>query len=140
MVSDQDLGTWMREQRWFGAKAADISHFGELDSVALADGLCLKLAEARFNSGVHDIYQLLTRADDDKEVCEVTVYNPRFLDQPLRQVEFPGDLLILAVRRQGELVVPHGDTRLNAGDQITLVGSCSCVDVSRKMLFATSTD
>jgi Trk K+ transport system NAD-binding subunit len=82
------------------------------------------------------VYELLTRTDDDKEVCEVAVYNPLFLDKPLRQVEFPGDLLILAVRRQGELVVPHGDTRLNTGDQITLVGGCSCVEVTREMLAA----
>ncbi len=85
-------------------------------------------------------YDLLTRTDDDKEVCEVAVYNPRFLDKPLRQVEFPGDLLILAVRRQGELVVPHGDTRLLAGDQVTLLGTCNCVDISRKMLTVSNTD
>jgi len=85
-------------------------------------------------------YELLTRTDDDKEVCEVAVYNPRFLDKPLRQVEFPGDLLILAVRRQGELVVPHGDTRLNAGDQVTLLGSCNCVEISREMLAISGAD
>jgi len=79
-------------------------------------------------------YELLTRTDDDKEVCEVAVYNPRFLDQPLRQVEFPGDLLVLAIRRDGELVVPHGDTRLNAGDRITLVGACSCVEITQEMI------
>ncbi len=58
------LGTWMREQRWFGAKSIDTSHFGALDSVALSDDLTLTLAEARFNSGVHDLYQLLTRGDE----------------------------------------------------------------------------
>jgi len=81
-------------------------------------------------------YELLTRTDDDKEVCEVAVYNHRFLDQPLRQMEFPGDLLVLAIRRDGELVVPNGDTRLSAGDQITLVGSCNCVEVTRDMVGA----
>ncbi len=79
-------------------------------------------------------YELLTRTDDDKEVCEVAVYNPLYLDKPLRQVELPGDLLVLAVRRQGELVVPNGDTRLNAGDQVTLLGSCDCVEITRQML------
>jgi Kef-type K+ transport system membrane component KefB/Trk K+ transport system NAD-binding subunit len=81
-------------------------------------------------------YELLTRTDDDKEVCEVAVYNPQFLDQPLRQVQFPGDLLVLAVRREGELVVPNGDTRLSAGDQVTLLGGCNCVEVTREMLTA----
>jgi Trk K+ transport system NAD-binding subunit len=81
-------------------------------------------------------YELLTRTDDDKEVCEVAVHNPLFLNKPLRQVAFPGDLLVLAIRRQGELVVPHGDTRLYSGDQITLVGACSCVEITREMMTA----
>jgi Trk K+ transport system NAD-binding subunit len=81
-------------------------------------------------------YELLTRTDDNKEVCEVAVYNRRYLDQPLRQVDFPGDLLVLAIRREGELVVPNGDTRLTAGDQITLVGDCNCVEVTREMVGA----
>jgi Trk K+ transport system NAD-binding subunit len=81
-------------------------------------------------------YELLTRTDDDKEVCEVPVHNPLFLNKPLRQVAFPGDLLVLAIRRQGELVVPHGDTRLYAGDHITLVGDCSCVEITREMMTA----
>jgi Kef-type K+ transport system membrane component KefB/Trk K+ transport system NAD-binding subunit len=81
-------------------------------------------------------YELLTRTDDDKEVCEVAVFNPQFLDKPLRQVDLPGDLLVLAVRREGELVVPHGDTRLSAGDQVTLLGGCDCVEVTREMLTA----
>jgi Kef-type K+ transport system membrane component KefB len=81
-------------------------------------------------------YELLTRTDDDKEVCEVAVYNPYFLNKPLRQVAFPGDLLVLAIRRQGELVVPHGDTRLYAGDHITLVGACSCLEITQEMMTA----
>jgi trk system potassium uptake protein TrkA len=68
------------------------------------------------------------------------VLNPRFLDQPLRQIEFPGDVLVLAVRRQGELVVPHGDTRLSAGDQITLLGNCECVEISRLMVATSAAD
>jgi Trk K+ transport system NAD-binding subunit len=49
-------------------------------------------------------------------------------------VAFPGDLLILAVSRNGELVVPHGDTRLTAGDKITLLGRTDCVEIAREMM------
>src|SRR3954466_10471115 len=62
-VDSEALGAWMREQRWFGAKAADLSHFGVLDIVPLQDELALALVEARYNSGVHDVYQLLTAGD-----------------------------------------------------------------------------
>ena len=65
VLQDSDkLGAWMREQRWFGAKAADLSHFGVLDHVELQDGLGCALVEARFNSGVHDVYQLIVSGDD----------------------------------------------------------------------------
>ena len=77
------------------------------------------------------LYELLTRTDDDKEVCEVTVNNPEFLDRPLSSLDLPEDLLILAVRRDGELVVPHGYTRLNSGDKVTLLGSKDCISTSQ---------
>ena len=83
-------------------------------------------------------YELLTRTDDDKEVCEVTVRNPALTGKALRQLELPGDLLILAVRREGELVVPHGDTRLAEFDRLTLIGGCDCIEISRE-LFGTGT-
>ncbi|MBN1665452.1 MAG: cation:proton antiporter [Anaerolineales bacterium] len=79
------------------------------------------------------IYDLLTRTDDDKDVCEVTVYNPAYLDKPLRHLELPGDMLILAIRREGELVVPHGGTVLYPGDELTILGSSDCVETSREI-------
>jgi len=79
-------------------------------------------------------YDLLTRPDDDKDVCEVTVYNSRYLNKPLRQVKLPGDMLIVAVSRGGELVVPHGDTRLTAGDKVTLLGKSDCLEIARQLM------
>ncbi len=63
-IDSDALGAWMRQQRWFGAKAADLTHFGVLDVIELDDRLAIALAEARFNSGVHDLYQLLVSGED----------------------------------------------------------------------------
>ena len=79
-------------------------------------------------------YDLLTRTDDDKDVCEVTVFNPRYLNKPLREIQLPGDLLVLAVSRNGDLMVPHGDTRLAPGDKITLLGKTDCLEIARQMM------
>jgi CPA2 family monovalent cation:H+ antiporter-2 len=79
------------------------------------------------------MYALLSRTDDDKEVCEVTVLNDEHVGKKLRQIEFPGDILALALRRDGELLVPHGDTRLNREDRLTLVGSINDVEVAQRM-------
>src|SRR4051812_21777730 len=71
-VDEERLGEWLRERRWFGAKAADLSHFGVLDVVDLRETpppLSCALVEARYNAGTHDLYQLLvsTRSADGDE-------------------------------------------------------------------------
>ena len=70
-----------------------------------------------------DIYELLTRTDDNKEVSEVWLYNPVYDDMALREIVLPGDVLILSIRRAGEFIVPRGNTQLEYGDHLTLVGT-----------------
>ncbi len=78
------------------------------------------------------LYTLLARTDDDKEVCEVVVTNYRDVDKPLRQLDLPGGLLALAIRREGELLVPHGNTRLCRNDRLTLVGSIEDIELAKQ--------
>ena len=78
------------------------------------------------------LYSLLSRTDDDKEVCEVVVTNARDVDKPLRQLELPGGLLALAIRRDGELLVPHGNTTLCRNDRLTLVGSIADIELAKQ--------
>lgn len=80
------------------------------------------------------LFELITRTDDDKEFCEVTVRNSSLIGPPLRDLDFPPDLMVLAVRKDGQLIVPNGDTRLDHGDQLTLLGPYSCVEKSRLMV------
>lgn len=70
-----------------------------------------------------DIYDLLTRTDDNKEVSEVWVHNHGYDDMALRELPLPGDVLILSIRRDGEFIVPRGNTQLTYGDHLTLVGT-----------------
>lgn len=80
------------------------------------------------------IYELLTRTDDARNLCEISVQNPAFLDKPLREIHFPDDILVVAVRKNGELVVPNGDTILRQGDHLTVLGSNDCVENTRGLL------
>jgi len=77
------------------------------------------------------IYDLLIRADDNKEVMEALVCNPEFSGQPLRKLTLPGDVLVLALRREGELLVPHGNTPIHLGDRLTIVGSTDDIQKAR---------
>ena len=81
-----------------------------------------------------DAYELLTRTKDNKEVREVVVRNPAYDGRPLNTLKLPGDLMIMALRRDGQLMVPKGETKLEVGDHLTLVGSLDCVEDTRQML------
>jgi maltokinase len=53
---------YVTEQRWYGAKSRPVAHAGVLDSVVLRTTepqLALALVEMRYETGAHDIYQLL---------------------------------------------------------------------------------
>ena len=50
------------QQRWYGAKSRDVAHAQVVDSVVLRTAdpqFALALAEMRYDTGAHDIYQLL---------------------------------------------------------------------------------
>jgi Kef-type K+ transport system membrane component KefB/Trk K+ transport system NAD-binding subunit len=78
------------------------------------------------------LYSLFSRSDDNKEVCEVVVANGQDVDKPLRELKLPGGLLALAIRRDGELLVPHGNTRLCRNDRLTLVGSLEDIELAKQ--------
>lgn len=73
------------------------------------------------------LYELMTRTDDNKEVIEIIVQSEACNGKKLRDLSLPGDVLILALRRDGELLVPHGNTPIMIGDHLALVGSAECI-------------
>jgi predicted trehalose synthase len=65
-LPEQALTDWMVEQRWFGAKASNVSHLGVLGAVPLQTAqtpvLAVALLEARFPAGTHELYQVVLGA------------------------------------------------------------------------------
>lgn len=82
-------------------------------------------------------YELMTRTDDNQDAHEVIVRNPYMVGKTLRDLRLPSELLVIAVRRGNDLIVPHGDTRLLLGDYVTVIGP---VDEGTRIyqLFSTS--
>ena len=78
-------------------------------------------------------YQLLTRTDDDKDVREVNIGCCRYVGMAIKDLNLPGDVLVLALHRAGDFIVPHGYTRLEENDVITLVGSLECLSTAQSM-------
>lgn len=82
------------------------------------------------------VYHLLTQVDDDKEVVEIIVDDAWCQGKAIRDLLLPGDILVLAVRRNGELIIPHGNTELECGDHLTLAGTIDSVATAREMFYA----
>lgn len=81
-----------------------------------------------------DAYTLLTTAQDDRAVRRMTIKNQAIAGKKLREMSLPGDLLVLALRRGTELIIPRGDTVLDTGDSLTLVGNIDAVDEIRAFI------
>jgi Kef-type K+ transport system membrane component KefB/Trk K+ transport system NAD-binding subunit len=68
------------------------------------------------------MFELLTSTTDEHDLRELLLTNPDLVGKRLNEVQLPGDLLVLAIRREDEMIVPHGGTRLAMGDRLTILG------------------
>src|SRR5436305_12715460 len=72
---EQTLIDYVRKQRWYGAKSRAVAHSSVLDTVILRTTepmFALALVEMRYDTGAHDIYQLLyTLRDGEPEIDEL---------------------------------------------------------------------
>jgi maltokinase len=62
MFDERAVIEYVTQRRWYGAKSRSVSHAQELDAVVLRTvepQLVLALVEMRYDTGVHDIYQLV---------------------------------------------------------------------------------
>ena len=59
----------------------------------------------------------------NQDVVEITVGNPAMHGLALRDLTLPVDTLIVSIRRHGRMLLSHGYTRLEVGDEVTVVGS-----------------
>lgn len=110
-----------------------LSVFGEL-GVAAVNPLINGAAALDMLINTPNTYQILSREVGDKEVLEVRLTEPEFIGKPLREIHIPGDILILSIRREEEVLVPHGDTVLRRGDCITLLGSKDLMESAALLL------
>lgn len=54
-----------------------------------------------------------------------------WIDRTLREIALPDACLVAAVHRGGITLVPDGDTRFEAGDEVTLIGTAKTIEAIR---------
>ena len=68
------------------------------------------------------LFNLVTSTADNKDVREFSLQNPAMDGQRLSGLGLPSGLLVLSISRNGDQIVPHGNTRLAIGDCLALLG------------------
>ncbi|WP_299523773.1 cation:proton antiporter [uncultured Lutibacter sp.] len=71
---------------------------------------------------------LLMGMDEGQDTIDIEVSNQDIHGMRLRELRLPSDILVLSVKRKGQLIVSHGYTRLRLEDIITMVGSATSLD------------
>lgn len=66
---------------------------------------------------------LLLGMDEGQDSMDLEIRNQDIHGMRLRDLRLPADVLVLSIKRKGQLLVSHGYTRMRLGDTITLVGA-----------------
>ncbi|NDJ78552.1 MAG: hypothetical protein GYB65_20060 [Chloroflexi bacterium] len=67
-------------------------------------------------------FDMLSHEIPDIDIVETVLQNPAFTNTPLRRLQLPGNALILSIKRDETVIIPQGNTILNKGDHLALIG------------------
>jgi trk system potassium uptake protein TrkA len=68
------------------------------------------------------VSSLMADLEDEHDVMEVRLGCPDLTGRPLRNVDLPKGAMVVLVRRGNDVLYPSGDTWLQIGDVLTLMG------------------
>ncbi len=71
---------------------------------------------------------LLLGMEGDQDTRDLEVLDPNLHGITLRDLRLPADVLILSIKRGGQVIISHGYTRLRISDVVTFVGSNKSLD------------
>lgn len=71
---------------------------------------------------------LLLGMQENQDTLDLEVLNSDLVGLALRDLRLPSDIIILSIKRKGQMIISHGYTRLRKGDLVTLVGSNEGLD------------
>jgi Kef-type K+ transport system membrane component KefB/Trk K+ transport system NAD-binding subunit len=81
-----------------------------------------------------DLFSLMASGRAAHQVREILVLDRSVDGRSLKDLNFGGDILVLSVQRGGESLIPHGHTKLAAGDWITVYGEAGPVEALQARL------
>jgi Kef-type K+ transport system membrane component KefB/Trk K+ transport system NAD-binding subunit len=76
-----------------------------------------------------DLFQILTSAREEHQIREIELEAFPAGGRRLADIGFGADVLVLSVRKGEDVVIPHGSTRLDRGDHVTVLGTAAALDL-----------
>lgn len=55
------------------------------------------------------------------------------IGKEIKDVKLPGDSLVAILERDGDLVIPHGDTVIREGDKLSIIGEIDAIDEVKQL-------
>jgi Kef-type K+ transport system membrane component KefB/Trk K+ transport system NAD-binding subunit len=80
------------------------------------------------------IFSLMTSTEDQRDLREFIIFNSSLHGKRLIDLSLPPEVLVLAMRRDDELMIPHGTTKLATGDHLTILGSLDSLPAVEDLL------
>lgn len=83
-----------------------------------------------------ELASFLLQDHPQNAVVQITVTNPDVAGMALRDLMLPNDVLVMAIHRDGDSIVPQGFSTLELHDEVTVIGSPESLrDVTLKLGF-----
>ena len=74
------------------------------------------------------MFDLLISTSDERDLLELTLRNSNLSRKRIRDLILPGDSLILSIKRDDEIIIPHGGTLLELYDQVSILVNNSSIE------------
>nr|MDA3954849.1 NAD-binding protein [Bacteroidales bacterium] len=121
----ENIGTQIVIVRLFDSIYADKFH--EMGALVVDPSTAIsKLIEQFVRSPISA--SLILGEEDQKTMVDIKVQDRNLHGIALRNLRLPHDVLILSVKRKGQMLISHGYTRLRMGDIVTMVGSTESLE------------
>ena len=87
------------------------------------------IATATMLDGIvgHPLLFSMCEVSSEGDIIEVRVSNKKVIGKAIKDITLPKDSLLVMVRRGDESLIAHGDTTLEEGDHVTIVGKMNAV-------------
>lgn len=94
-----------------------------------------------------DFLQRWLKAENESELREILLRDERFINIKVRsdnktksmigkkihEIELPGESLVAILKHEGDINIPHGNTVIQEGDELSIIGTVEDIDRLRKL-------